>query len=185
MDLIKALQNALFGVVSHDELGLDSKKDNGDQIKFRFGSWLYERGRNGKGLIVRLSGDILRGDDSQPHRDERMGIDFRQDDNGDEHPDKTIRPSVQIFAQQSVNTAGDATEKKCVTVTADGMFCNVPVYAPNLNGGSTRDPGDAGFKMTSQDGRYEMILQNHDAAGLLVFYDKATGKGKVIATPPR
>lgn len=57
------------------------------------------------------------------------------------------------------------------------------VVAPNFGGGS--GDGNAGFKMTSADGRYELILQNHDAQGLLVYYDKVAGKSKVIATPPR
>lgn len=83
------------------------------------------------------------------------------------------------FQQNPSGGGNDADMLKAVELRWDRSLFHGPIVGSDVpNAGSP-------FKMTSQDNRYEMILQNHDAQGLLVYYDKVLGKGKVIATPPR
>lgn len=88
------------------------------------------------------------------------------------------------FQQNPTGVSDDSAMKKILEVRHDRILSHVPIEAPGLGGGGG-DVGEVGFKMTSADGRYEVILQNHDAGGFFVFYDKVAGTAKVIATPPQ
>jgi hypothetical protein len=187
-DLIHELAHAGLYACSHDEVALDAKVPNPDQIKLRFGkSWEDRSGGPEFGMVVSISGDILtgggEGDQDYPRRSEC----WRLAAVNEEPPGWPAGQRVPVWMfclhPQATPDAQDGNEVKALYVTAHGIWSTVPIYAPNLTSGGGTGPGAPIDKLVSADGRYELNAHSADAGGMLVYYDHQGGS-RVVAEAP-
>lgn len=126
-----------------------------DPVKLRFGAFAPT---NYYGAI---SGDRLFGDKDWPSRHEKTLIAFKLDA---EFAGEARRPMVQFQIQQAADTFADADMKKTLSMTAGYALFHVPIYAPNLSGGSVPVPGSLAA------GAYQLHVQGSD--GNVVVYER-------------
>jgi hypothetical protein len=133
---------------AHDEVALDAKLPNPDQILLRFGKSYSDFPDGVVGMIVRIAGDLLQGLENPSDADyPRRSLNFAIDMVNEEPPGWPAGqrvPCIRMCLQPQITVdAQDYDEKKVAFISAHGAWFTVPVYAPNLTGGVLPPPPTA------------------------------------------
>lgn len=165
---------------NRNELQFDAKKSApSDPIGLRFGSW-------GPGTIVKLSADILGGDDNDlnnaPRRSERILIELRTDD----HPDATANAGcVEVYLQS--DPVGQETDRGEALVARLTRRAGLELFVPlNAYAGVPRWAGGVGSRVSrfySDDGYYCFNVQGPGSGqpdGAIIQYKIVDDNGALI-----
>ena len=80
--------------------------------------------------------------------------------------------AIEVFIRKWAQGASDDSQfRRQLTILSDGVWFDVPIHAPNINGGNGGGSTAAPTYLQSPDGRYQLHGQSD---GNLVWYDTAT-----------
>jgi hypothetical protein len=175
-DLIHEFAHAVLYACAHDEMALDAKVPNPDQILMRFGKDYADCPNGVVGMIMRMAGDILTGGDNPTDQDyPRRSLNWAMDFVNEEPPGWPAGqrvPCVRFCLQPHATIdAQDSDEVKAFFISAVGVWSTVPLYAPNLTGDvlppPTPLPPASSDHLVSPQGTVQSKL--HDDGNLVIY----------------